>query len=301
MPDTIKIRVPGTTANCGPGFDTIGVACSIYNDLEISWAEAGQLNIEITGEGAGHIPVTADNVVIKAIKQVFRRLGKKNWGLTIKMHNQIPLSRGLGSSAAAIVAGLFAANEITGRQLSGDDLLLMATVMEGHPDNVAPALFGGITVSIMEGDLVRCLRFIPPQPLSMIVAVPDFHLSTRSARQVLPKTVPFANAVYNVSRTALLVGALCQGDMTLLEYALKDKLHQPYREKLIPGMMDVLNAATEAGAWGAALSGAGPCLIAFTSQNQVAIGEAMVNAFASHRIRSRYLVLAMDTAGAVVL
>ena len=301
MPESVKIRVPATTANCGPGFDAVGIACTLYNELQISWAPAAQIQIEVTGEGAGYIPATADNIIVKAVKQVFKRVGQKNRGISLQLHNHIPLSRGLGSSAAAIVSGLFAANEITGRQLSNDDLLLMATAMEGHPDNVAPALLGGITVSIMEGEQVRCLRFVPPQPMSMIVAVPDFHLSTKAARQVLPQTVPFQHAVYNVSRSALLIGALCQGEMSLLRQALKDKLHQPYREKLIPGMMDVLDAATEAGAWGAALSGAGPCLIAFADQKQGAIGEAMVSAFGAHKIKSRYLVLNLDTAGAVVI
>ncbi|MDR3591666.1 MAG: homoserine kinase [Negativicutes bacterium] len=301
MSVTVKVRVPGTTANCGPGFDTVGIACNIYNYMTLTLSDQSASRIEISGEGAGTIPVDDRNIALRAVREILRRVDSGATGIRIRMENNIPLARGLGSSAAAIVAGLVAANAATGSRLSAQDIFEIATRLEGHPDNVAPAIFGGVTVSMLQGNTPRTLRFIPPHPLKLVVAVPEFTLSTRTARQVLPKTVSFHDAVFNVSRTALLIGALCQGRYDSLKYALEDRLHQPYREKLIPGMPDVLAAAVEKGALGAALSGAGPCLIAFTQRNEPAIGEAMIQAFAQHGIKASYLPLNIDTSGAKVL
>ncbi len=301
MSVSVKVRVPGTTANCGPGFDAVGIACTIYNDLELVLSDEGNLIIEVEGEGKGLIPIDEKNIVWQVIQKVLVKVGKTYKGIHIKMNNQIPLSRGLGSSAAAIVAGLFAANVATGNTLSKDDLLDMATEIEGHPDNVAPAIFGGITTSVMEGGKAHYLGFVPPKKLSMIVAIPDFNLSTHAARQVLPQAVPFKDAVFNISRTALVIGALCQGEFQHLRYALEDKIHQPYREHLIPGMKDVFDAALGKGALGVALSGAGPCLIAFGQEHCHEIGAGMIEAFANNQIVAKYLVLDIDTEGAKVI
>ena len=301
MSVAVKVRVPGTTANCGPGFDAVGIACTIYNELELILSEQGSLVIEIEGEGQGIIPADENNIVCQVIKTILEKVGATYQGIHIKMVNQIPLSRGLGSSAAAIVAGLFAANIATGNTLSKDDILDMATVIEGHPDNVAPAIFGGITTSIIQGDQARYLRFVPPEKLSMVVAIPNFNLSTHAARNVLPQTIPFQDAVFNISRTALVIGALCQGEFHHLRYALEDKIHQPYRKHLIPGMQQVFDAALKNGALGAAISGAGPCLIAFAQENCDQIGVGMVQAFASNHIAASYLVLDIDTEGVKVI
>jgi len=301
MSVAVKVRVPGTTANCGPGFDAVGIACTIYNELELILSEEGSLVIDIEGEGKGIIPVDENNIVSQVIQTVLAKVGKKYQGIHIKMMNQIPLSRGLGSSAAAIVAGLFAANVATGNTLSKDEILDMATAIEGHPDNVAPALFGGIVTSIIHGAQTRYLRFVPPKRLNMVVAIPDFNLSTHAARNVLPQTVPFKDAVFNISRTALVVGALCQGEFHHLRYALEDKIHQPYREHLIPGMQQVFDEALDNGALGVAMSGAGPCLIAFTQERCDQIGAGMVQAFANNHIKASYLMLDIDTEGAKVM
>jgi len=301
MSVAVKVRVPGTTANCGPGFDSVGIACTIYNELELILSQQGSLVIEIEGEGKEIIPTDEENIVYQVIQTVLEKVGAKYQGIHIKMVNQIPLSRGLGSSAAAIVAGLFAANVATGNTLSKDDLLDMATTIEGHPDNVAPAIFGGITTSILQGEQAYYLRFVPPVKLSMVVAIPDFNLSTQAARNVLPQSVPFKDAVFNISRTALVIGALCQGEFHHLRYALEDKIHQPYRQHLIPGMQQVFDAALDNGALGAALSGAGPCLIAFAQDRCEQIGAGMVQAFASNHIKASYLVLDIDTEGAKVI
>jgi homoserine kinase len=301
MANTVKVRVPGTTANCGPGFDAVGIACTIYNDLELTVTQDTGISLEVTGEGEGAIPSDSSNVVIKAIKMVMDKTGQQYQGIKLKMMNQVPLARGLGSSAAAIVGGLVAANELTGNRLSETDLLDMATAIEGHPDNVAPAIFGGITVSIMDSGHAHYLRFLPPVDFSMVAVIPQFNLSTRAARKVLPPTVPFTDAVFNVSRTALLIGALATGELKLLLHALEDRLHQPYRQQLIPGMAQVLAAARQAGALGAALSGAGPCLLAYTAENSDEVGQAMVKAFEIHKVKAKYQVLQIDRQGAIIL
>lgn len=301
MTAPVTVRVPGTTANCGPGFDTVGIACTIYNELTLTLSDRGGFKLTVSGEGADGIPANERNIAYQAVRAVLNKVGQDYQGINIRMHNNIPLARGLGSSAAAIVAALVAANAATGGKLDSQELLALATAMEGHPDNVAPAIFGGITISMLADGVPQTLRFIPPAPLKMIVAVPEFGLSTRAARQVLPKAVPLADAVFNVSRAALLIGALCQGRFDYLRHAFDDRLHQPYRQKLIPGMPDVLAAATANGALGAALSGAGPCLIAFAERNAAAIGGAMVAAFAKNGVKAAYLDLNIDTNGAKVI
>lgn len=298
---SIRVRVPGTTANCGPGFDTIGIACNIYNELELVLKKEGPLVIEISGEGAANIPCDSRNIVWRSIQHLLRKAKLDYKGAYIKMVNQVPLSRGLGSSAAAIVAGLVAANEAIGRRFNRGELLGMATEIEGHPDNVAPAIFGGVTISVVHDGRAESLPFLPKMALQLIVAVPDFSLSTKAARSVLPKEVPLKDAVFNVSRASLLVAALCRGEKRFLRHAFDDALHQPYRAELIPGMYDVFQAAKDHGALGAAMSGAGPCLIAFSVGKAEQIGKAMVEAFARHEVKAKYLVLAIDKAGAQVM
>jgi homoserine kinase len=301
MSVTVKVRVPGTTANCGPGFDTVGIACTIYSELELILNEKGTLRIEIDGEGKGCIPTDENNIIYKAVQTVLDKVGKRYEGIHLKLYNKIPLARGLGSSAAAIVGGLIAANVATGNTLTKEEIFFLATMIEGHPDNVAPAIFGGITISVMQGNQPTYLRFVPEKKLSMIVAIPEFNLSTHTARQVLPETITMKDAVFNISRVALLIGALCKGEFHHLQYALEDKVHQPYRQQLIPGMQQVFQAAIAKGAYGAALSGAGPCLIAFTESNCNEIGVAMVQAFADSSVKAEYVILTIDTEGAKVI
>lgn len=300
---TIRVRVPGTSANCGPGFDAIGVACTIYNDLELTLKGEEGLVIEIEGEGAANIPADERNIVLRAIRTILKRAHREDEvkGFHIRMTNHIPLSRGLGSSAAAIVAGLKAANALLGNRFSRRELLQMATNIEGHPDNVAPAIFGGFTISVVTRGRVECFSLMPRMPLKLVVAVPEFPLSTRLARSVLPEQVKMKDAVFNLSRAALLVAALTKGQPRFLRNAFADALHQPYREKLIPGMKDVFRDACRAGALGASLSGAGPCLIAYTLENEEAVGQAMVEAFKEHEIKAHALQLSLDAHGARIL
>ena len=295
---TVKVRVPGTSANCGPGFDVIGIACTIYNELELTLTTEPQCFIEVEGEGSSGIPKDDRNIAYQAVMLVLNKVHSNLRGIHLRMKNAIPMARGLGSSAAAIVAGLVAANIATGEQLTKQDILELATSLEGHPDNVAPAIFGGICISAMAGEEVHSLKILPPKKLYLVVAVPEFGLSTKAARQVLPKMLPFKDAVFNVGRASLLVAAISQGEFKLLGHALEDKIHQPYREKLIPGMTEVFDAAVSAGALGAAISGAGSCLVAFAESNLEAIGEAMVSAFLMNGINAQSLVLDIDTQGA---
>lgn len=300
---SVKVRVPGTSANCGPGFDCLGVACTIYNELELTLLEEERLDIEITGDGAENIPVDERNIVWRSIQKLLERAGKAQEykGAIIRMNNGVPLSRGLGSSATAIVGGLKAANECLGNPFTNRDLLQMATEIEGHPDNVAPAIFGGFTISIVRNGKPECFSLMPKLPLKLVVTVPDFFLPTKAARAVLPAEVPMKDAVFNIGRAAMLTAALCKGNKSFLRSVFDDALHQPYRAKLIPGMYDVFKAARAAGALGASMSGAGPCLIAFTVENADAVGMAMRDAFAKNNVKSQYHVFDIDGTGATVI
>ena len=303
MGKTIKIRVPGTSANCGPGFDSLGVSCTIYNDLELTLLHESELKIFVEGEGVDNIPTDDRNLAWKSIQTLLRhcKADEEYKGAIIRMKNGIPLSRGLGSSAAAIVGALKAANVLLGNPLDRRGLLKIATDLEGHPDNVAPAIFGGFTVSLLNDGIPECFSFMPRLLLNLVVAVPDFHLSTKAARSALPLDVPLKDAVFNVGRAALLVGALLKGNAAFLRNAFDDALHQPYRAKLIPGMYDVFRSAREAGALGVAMSGAGPCIIAYSTEHVDAIGKAMIDAFHRHEVEARFLALGIDKRGAHIV
>ena len=303
---SVRVRVPATSANLGPGFDALGVACTLYNEMTLTLTHEKGLHISARGEGAVYIPGDERNIVWKSIQYLLQRADRAEefQGAKIRMNNRIPLSRGLGSSATAIVAGLTAANAIVGSPFSRDDLLQLATDIEGHPDNVAPAIFGGFTVNTVTNGHVECFSFLPRIFMRFVVMVPDFYLSTKSAREVLPSEVPMKDAVFNVSHAAMMVAALARGSEKHLGNAFEDALHQNYRASLIPGMFDVFAAAKKAGAYGAVLSGAGPCLIAFVPEHRKCTEEvaaAMQEAFRAHDVEARPLHLRLDTKGARVL
>lgn len=300
------VRVPGTSANCGPGFDCLGLATTIYNYLDLTLLRNGKVVVESTGEGADKIPHGKRNLTWQAVNRLLQELGREDEfkGAIIRTNNNVPISRGLGSSSTAIVAGLVAANEILGSPLNRNGLLKLATEIEGHPDNVAPALFGGFTVSVMNQGEVQTFSFLPRIKLKLIVAVPDFELSTRLARKVLPKNVSMKDAVFNISRASMLIAALVEGREDLLPLAFDDALHQPYRKKLVPGMSAVFEAAKAAGAFGSAISGAGSCLIAFTSARsrlEEKIAASMIEAFQAAGVQSKALILDVDKRGAQVM
>lgn len=293
------VRVPATTANLGPGFDALGMAVGLDIDLEfmVVSEEPVEVVTEIKGEGGDYLPRNASNMIYRSAQELASYLNCELPPLTMRVTNRIPLSRGLGSSASAIVGGLYCANLVLGSPVDNGTILKLATKIEGHPDNVAPALFGGLVVSTMDGDDVRYARLEPPEGLVLIVAIPSFPLSTHAARGALPGMLMFSDAVYNISRSSLLVAALGQGRFDLLRCAMDDKIHQPYRKKLVPGMDDVFNAALAAGAHGVALSGAGPSLIAFASALPETIGKAMCETWAAHGIESSIFITKPSSRG----
>lgn len=269
----IRVKVPASIGNCGPGFDCIGLAVDMYNVVEMEWSDCG-LTIEVDGEGSddGSIPIDEGNVVYRAASLLFQRAGLPSPRLAIKLTNCIPLARGLGSSAAAIVGGLVASNELAARRfnvrLSDAQLFDLAASMEGHLDNVAAALGGGLTVSWTETGGPRFLR-VPTPPLAIVIVMPDLKLETACARTLLPKEVSMGDAVFNIGRVALLVASVMTGRFDLLKAATEDRLHQPYRTPRVPGFREVTASAMEAGAYGAGLSGSGPSIFAFCAPERV--------------------------------
>ena len=302
MNKKVTVRVPATSANCGPGFDTLGLACNLYNYFTYELIDQG-LSLKIEGEGTEKLKAGKNNLAFLSFYKVWDMIVGSKTGLSVIMSNNIPLSRGLGSSSTAIVAGLVAANHLTGNTLSKNEIVQLATEIEGHPDNVAPAILGGMTISYVDNGRASSLKFLPLKPFKLVAVVPDMPLATSLARRAIPKTVPHQDAVFNTSRAALLVGAMLTGDYQHLAAGLDDRLHQPYRAHLIPGMEDAFKAAVNNGAFNAIISGAGSTLMAYVPINVscVAVGEAMCKALSEHDLHSVFHILDIDTEGAVVL
>ncbi|MCL6457651.1 MAG: homoserine kinase [Gorillibacterium sp.] len=263
---TVLIKVPASTANLGPGFDSLGLALELYSWFEMS--AAPQTKFNLYGEQTAGLPVDKSNLVYMVAQQVFARVGVAIPEMEISIYSDIPLTRGLGSSAAAIVGALMAANELIGGPLTSDELFQMASSIEKHPDNVGASLFGGLVVAFWDGLQAEYIRVELDSRLETVVAIPDFQLSTEKARKVIPQTLNLKDAVYNIGHSNLLVAALCTGRYAMIRLAMKDVIHQPYRAALIPGMLEVLAGAAEHGALGAALSGAGPTLIALVDSEE---------------------------------
>ncbi|MGI6365135.1 MAG: homoserine kinase [Bacillota bacterium] len=293
----VRLAVPATTANLGPGYDCLGLALNLFNYLELEPADSWELVIR--GEGAETLPRDKTNLVWRSMERLWQEVGASAPEVKITMENGIPLGRGLGSSAAAIVGGLSLANHWAGNPLGQGELLQLAAELEGHPDNVAPALLGGLCVSVMEAGRAVALNLNLPQHLSLVACIPDFSLSTQAARAVLPETVPHGDAVFNLSRTALLLAALARDRLDLVELACQDRLHQDHRKKLIPGFDAVVAAALEAGALACTLSGAGPTMLAFVSADTDGgeVGRAMAAAFGSRGVAARSVILNPDLQG----
>jgi homoserine kinase len=294
----IHVRVPATTANLGCGFDVLGLALQLYNTFTFAVTEKPGWRVSVPP--GLHVPSNDQNLAYRAARRLFERVGSMPPGLHLSLAINIPLARGLGSSSSAIVGGLMAANYLAGNPLDRQALLAMAIDIEGHPDNVTPALMGGLTLSYTTRAQHRYVSLPFPQDLAVIVAIPDFELSTAYARSVLPTQVPRADAVFNCGRTALLVYALQNQRYDLLATAMEDRLHQPYRAALIPGMTEAIAAASAAGALGVALSGAGPTLLALARERPDAIAAAFHHAFLQHGIACQTRQLQADTTGAVV-
>lgn len=310
----VKVRVPATTANLGPGFDVLALALRLYNTVEME-VGAGKskkkLQIDIVGEGKNNLPRDRRNIVYRAAKLVFDKFHFAPKTLHLKLINRIPLASGLGSSAAARIGGLVSANRLCGERLSREEILNLAAEIEGHADNVSAAMVGGLTVSCIsstkgrKGREIEIVKLNPPENLSCVVCIPNFQIMTRRARKILPKTVKFEQAVFTSSRVAMLLAALIRRRYEFLRMAMEDKLHQPYRKRLVKGMEVVFEEALKAGALGVSLSGAGPSILAFTASSPRScaerVGEAMQKAFARYKVESKYLVLGIDKQGTKVV
>jgi homoserine kinase len=299
-PSSFKILVPATTANLGPGFDCLGMALALYNEIEVIPLDAPPDSteiVEIEGEGSLELPGDDRNMIVYGMHRAFARAGVTPPPFRLKTVNHIPMMSGLGSSSAAIVGGIVAGNELIGKPLSRNDLLTLATEMEGHPDNVGPALLGGLIVAVATASLPIITQVEIP-PLQAVIVTPDLRVATDEARRILPPMLSRHDAIYNIGRAALVVQAFAKGDFDLLGRAMDDRLHQPYRKHLIKGYDDVVSAAKEAGASAVAISGSGPTLIAFAPDRHQAIAHEMRQAFAVHEINSRTWVLDVDRLGA---
>ena len=294
----VHVSVPATSANLGPGFDALGLALALHN--EVTAAEAEGVSVRIEGEGAGRLARGGDNVVARGVRLAFEAAGRRFTGCELHCLNRVPTARGLGSSAAAWVGGLAAGNALLGSPLPRETLLALAARAEGHPDNVAAALLGGLTVACADGEGVTAVALPVPPALRWVALIPGVTSATAEARAVLPRTVPREDAVFNVQRVALLLASLQAGRTDALARALEDRLHQPYRLKLFPWMPDVAAAARAAGALGCVLSGAGPALLAVTTGDAGDLGRAMEAALRAAGIAGAAHALAVDTEGAVV-
>jgi homoserine kinase len=291
------IKVPATSANLGPGFDALGLALDLWN--ESTFEPADDFTVYIEGEGKGRLAQGKHNMILRAARKLAERLGRKLPPFVVHCVNHIPPGSGLGSSAAATLTGLLAANALTQSALAETELLDLAAQIEGHSDNAAPALLGGLVVSTAgEGKMI--VRRLPVAALEVTVVLPEFHFPTRQARDALPEEVRRKDAIYNIGRAVLVAEAFRTGDLSLLDEAMTDKLHQPYRMPLIPGAQAALDAMKRAGASAVALSGAGPSLIAFSSKRERSIGEAGRRAFAESGLRARFFELKISPDGALV-
>jgi homoserine kinase len=292
----VHVRIPATSANLGPGFDALGLALALHN--EVVAEEGDRVSVKIEGEGADRLARDGGNVVARGVKLAYEAAGRAFTGCELACVNRIPTSRGLGSSAAAWVGGLVAGNALLGSPLSRDALLGLAARAEGHPDNVAAAIFGGLTVSCGTPEGVTAVTLPVTGSLSWVVLVPEVTSATAEARALLPRSVPREDAVFNVQRVALLLASLQAARPAALSVALEDRLHQPYRLKLFPWMPAVATAARAAGALGCVLSGAGPSLLAVVAGEGGAVGRAMEDALSRAGVRGNARTLDVDAAGA---
>lgn len=269
----VNVRVPASTSNLGSGFDTFGLALQMYLTVKMD-VSATDLHIEVSGEGADEIPRNETNLVYLAVKKFFLHVKQPLPALNIALKNDIPLSRGLGSSGAATIAGLACAAKLTGIDTKKESLLSLANELEGHPENAAASLFGGFTINCLENSRPVTKAFPVEPSLTMVALIPDVTISTKAARQILPGSVSHKDAVFNIQRSALLTHAFMSKNYDALSIAMQDKIHQPYRKQLIPGYDSFAGVAVESKAIGVCISGSGSTILAFTADDGTSLQDA---------------------------
>lgn len=296
----VRVRVPATSANLGPGFDCLGLALTLYNTIEIDESHSFQINL--SGTYASGLPRDESNLIWRSMCALWDEIDFPHPKVTLHLENHIPPARGLGSSSAAIVGGLVAANEFAGGVLTKQEILRLANHLEGHPDNVTPALLGGITLAVESDEKVIARTLLSNPNFKVLAIVPDFLLTTDKSRSVLPPTVSREDAVYNLSHTALLVESIIHQNFELLKEGMQDRLHQNQRANLVPGLPETLKIALTAGAYGSALSGSGPTVLALVPPKKVAtISQAMLDSLSDHGLKAKAYELSVDSDGATIL
>jgi len=297
----VKVRIPASTSNLGPGFDCFGLALKLYLTVEAKVASEASEPCRVTTTGAKEneaLPRNAVNLIYRAMSFAAHREGVSLPCVELTAHNEIPLASGLGSSAAAIVAGIKLSALLSGKSISDQSVLDYATEFEGHPDNVAASIFGGFVASCLRSDgTVLSTKFDWPEQIRVVVVSPQSQLPTHVARAALPRTVTRIDAVQNLQRTALFTAAIAQQRYDLLWEAMRDRLHQPYRESLVPGLAEALALPRTPGLLGIALSGAGPSIVSLVDDNDDAIGARIASCFKSRNIESTTRILEVDNEG----
>ncbi len=309
----VSVKVPATTANFGSGFDCFGMALPIYNTITIEETVLPGTGIEINiisetddddDFAIEHIPKDENNIIYKAVEMLYNSIGQSPSELKINIKSQIPIAKGLGSSASIIVGGLIAANELLNKPADEAALLSIATEVEGHPDNVTPAIVGGLVITSLEDDgsiIYRKLHW--PEEWHITVCIPDYELATDISRSVLPSEVPMKDATFNARRTAMFIEAINTKDAELMKLALQDKLHQPYRTKLVPGLQDIMdNLKHEENVIGCVLSGAGPSILIISQRNNLDKIKSIVSeTWANYNVKTDIKTLKVEELGAQIL
>ena len=279
--EPIGVLAPATTANLGPGFDCLGMALDLWNRIDVTSGPSIDMSgpvVEISGEGAGELGTGDDNLVHQAMAFLFNEADREMPPVRIRCHNEIPLARGLGSSAAAISGGLVAANEMCSQLFNPNELLEMAATIEGHPDNVAASVLGGLQLVVKDGQQLFTAPINIPPEIHAVLFIPEHRIATADARSVLKREVSLEDAVFNMGRAALLVAGMTTNHPEYLRVATQDRLHQPYRQPLFPAMKLLFKAAEDAGALGVFLSGSGSTVLAFTQGREMTVAYEMAEA-----------------------
>ncbi|MBR2404296.1 MAG: homoserine kinase [Clostridia bacterium] len=294
-----RVRVPASTANLGPGFDCMGIALQLYNTADFETTDSA-FEINITDESRAYIPTNENNLVYRAMDYLFSMAGKKLEGVKVTVGSDIPVTRGLGSSSAGIVLGLVGGNHLLGDMFSKEELLKAACTLEGHPDNVTPALLGGFTVSYAEKDRVIYSRSEISSNLTFAAMIPDFYLQTKKSRSILPRFVSMRNATYNIAHASLLTSALTSGDLQLLSSCFRDRVHQRYRFPYIKSGEYIIRASKRFGAYGGYISGAGPTIMSVVSKDNKEYEYNMNELIKTNLKNWRLVMLDADNTGACI-